>query len=62
MNTELVRKGLARQIARRYAAALLLDAELHADAFADEELSPAERREAQAELRQLAAALLNTES
>ena len=62
MNTELVRKGLARQIARRYAAELLLDTELHADAFDHEELSPAERREAHAELRQLAAAMLNTES
>lgn len=57
MNQELVRKGLARQIAARYAAQLLQDPELLASAFDDDELTPAERAEAYAELRRLAATL-----
>ena len=59
MSKELIRNSLARNVARRYAAQLLQDAELCANAFDDEELSPAERWDAHAELRRLAAEMLN---
>lgn len=58
MSNELVRTGLARWHARRYAAELLLDFEQHVDAFDDAELSAAERIEAYAELRRIAGRLM----
>ncbi|WP_029529731.1 hypothetical protein [Pseudomonas sp. S9] len=51
------KKGLARSIARRYAAQMLRDDELHARAFEDEELSKSERLEAHAELKRIARSL-----
>lgn len=58
MDKHFVRENLARWYARRYAAELLLDTEQHADAFAGEELSAAERSEAYAELRRIAGRLM----
>lgn len=54
MGDKLVRRGLARRVARRFAAAQILDAEAAALTFADESLSAEERLEAHAELRRLA--------
>lgn len=48
---------LAHSIARRYAAQVLLDNELHARAFEDELLSMSERLEAHAELKRIARSL-----
>lgn len=54
LNKPLVREALARSLARRYAAALLLDMEQHAEAFLDDELTAAEQAEAGKELRRIA--------
>ncbi len=54
---QFARHGLAKSLARRYAARLLLDMELHAEAFIDEELTLQERDEARAELGRIARTL-----
>ncbi len=57
LNKPLVREALARSLARRYAAALLLDMEQHVEAFLDDELTAAEQAEAGKELRRIALSL-----
>ena len=54
MGNKLVRDGLARRVARQFAASQILDTAAAATAFADEALTAEERLEAHAELKRLA--------
>ena len=54
MSSSLIRKTLARRIARQFAAEHLSDAEAAGQAFAEHELTAEERLEAHAELRRIA--------
>lgn len=58
MGNKLVRQGLARRVARQFAAEQILDAEAASIAFADEALTAEERLEAHAELRRIAQRLV----
>lgn len=63
MGNKLVRQGLAKRVARQFAAAQILDSEAAAEAFAEEALTAEERLAAHAELRRIASSLIgpNTE-
>lgn len=53
-----IREGFARKLAREYVARLLLDEAEHAQAFDDEAITEAERREAMAEIHKIGASLI----